>query len=214
MGSECKRTNCYNEIKDAFNRIIASEENLQKMQRNLSSEEKQHFFSFNETEVEVFNKQLDEWEKNKTNPLKLITVGSIPPVMKALDISDNQIAMPQSVVAKALGKNPEYPEDKQGHELTFDIIKKIPEFLADPVMVFKSRTRSDSYVFFTEQKNSENRWILIPVAVGKKYGRLVINEITSMYGKDNEIDFVRNNIKYNNLVYIDKKRSLAWEREC
>ena len=188
---------------------------LQKMAVSLTPEEQsRYYFTFNQSEMENFNKQLEEWKGNHGNPLKLIKVGSIPPVMKVLGIRDNPIEMPQSVVSKALRKKPEYPEDKQGHELTLEDIKGIPSSLADPVMVFKSRTRDDSYVFFTEQKDSENRSILIPVAVDKKFGRLVINEITSIYGKDNEVDFVKNNISHNNLVYIDKKRSLDWEREC
>ena len=38
--------------------------------------------------------------------------------------------------------------------------------------------------------------------------------ITSMYGKDNEIGFVKTNIDEGNLIYADIKRSLEWEREC
>ncbi len=33
-----------------------------------------------------------------------------------------------------------------------------------------------------------------------------------MYGRNNEIDFVKTNIDNNNLIYADKKRSLDWER--
>ncbi len=33
-----------------------------------------------------------------------------------------------------------------------------------------------------------------------------------MYGRNNEIDFVKKNLDENNLIYSDKKRSLDWER--
>lgn len=170
------------------------------------------YFKFNRTDSENFEKALDNFDGR--NPLQLIKVGEIPPVMKALGISDNPIEMPQSVVSKALREEATYPNDKKGHALTMEHVKRIPESLADPIMVFKSRTRDDSYVFFTEQKDESDRSIIIPVAVDKRYGRLVINEITSIYGRTNEVDFVKTNIEQGNLVYADKKRSLEWEREC
>lgn len=58
--------------------------------------------------------------------------------------------------------------------------------------------------FFTEREDSENRFIIIPIAVNKRKGRIIINEITSMYGKDNEIVFIRNNIEKGNLVSMKK----------
>lgn len=185
---------------------------IQEMAEDHAFPDAREYFKFNRTDSENFEKALDNFDGR--NPLQLIKVGEIPPVMKALGISDNPIEMPQSVVSKALREEATYPNDKKGHALTMEHVKRIPESLADPIMVFKSRTRDDSYVFFTEQKDESNRSIIIPVAVDKRYGRLVINEITSIYGKDNEAHFVKTNIEQGNLVYADKKRSLDWEREC
>lgn len=185
---------------------------IQEMAEEHAFPDVSEYFKFNKIDNENFGKALDNFDG--LNPLQLIKVGEIPPVMKALGISDNPIEMPQSVVSKALREEATYPNDKKGHALTMEHVKRIPESLADPIMVFKSRTRDDSYVFFTEQKDEANRSIIIPVAVDKRYGRLVINEITSIYGRTNEVDFVKTNIEQGNLVYADKKRSLDWEREC
>lgn len=185
---------------------------IQEMAEDHAFPDAREYFKFNRTDSENFEKALDNFDGR--NPLQLIKVGEIPPVMKALGISDNPIEMPQSVVSKALREEATYPNDKKGHALTMEHVKRIPESLADPIMVFKSRTRDDSYVFFTEQKDESDRSIIIPVAVDKRYGRLVINEITSIYGRTNEVDFVKTNIEQGNLVYADKKRSLEWEREC
>ncbi|MBD5434048.1 MAG: hypothetical protein HDR35_07135, partial [Treponema sp.] len=177
---------------------------IQEMAEDHAFPDVREYFKFNRTDSENFEKALDNFDG--VNPLQLIKVGEIPPVMKALGISDNPIEMPQSVVSKALREEATYPNDKKGHALTMEHVKRIPESLADPIMVFKSRTRDDSYVFFTEQKDESNRSIIIPVAVDKRYGRLVINEITSIYGKDNEAHFVKTNIEQGNLVYADKKK--------
>lgn len=199
--------------KDEFNRILEREQYLQKMAGTLTTEEQKRYFTFNDEETKRFKQQVDEWQADKSNVAKLITVGKIPPVMKVLGLPDNPIEIQHSTLAKAMRPMPQgYPNEAQGHALTLDDIYSIPEQLADPVMVFKSRTRNDSYVFFTERKDGNNHSILIPMAVNKHKGKIVINEITSMYGKDNESDFVKKNIDEDNLIYVDKKRSTEWER--
>lgn len=171
---------------------------------------KESYFQFNEEDSRKFIRKVDEWQKDNTNPRKLIVVGNIPPVMKVLGISENLIEIEHSTLDKIVRENPIYPDDKQEHQLSLNDLYAIPSQLADPVMVFKSRTREDSYVFFTERKDRENRSILIPLAVNKRIGRVVINEITSMYGRNNEIDFVKSNLDEDNLIYLDKSRSLEW----
>ena len=200
--------------KNEFEKILHKETLLQKSMKQLSSDEIDAYFLFDKDDIEHFNKSLDDWEKNKKNPRQLIVVGKIPPVMKALGISDKPIQIENSVIAKILRPQPIFPHDKQGHNLTMDDVRAIPKLLADPVMVFTSRTREDSYVFFTEHKDFRGRSIIVPLAVNQKYGRLVINKITSIYGRNHEIRYVKDNIVRGNLVYFDKKRSLEWEREC
>ena len=174
---------------------------------------KDRYFQFNEEDTRKFIRKVDEWHKDNTNPRKLIVVGNIPPVMKVLGIAENLIEIEHSTLDKIVRENPLYPNDRQGHQLSVDDIYAIPSQLADPVMVFKSRTRKDSYVFFTERRDSSGNSILIPMAANKREGRIVINKITSMYGKDNEIGFVKTNIDEENLIYVDKKRSLEWINE-
>lgn len=198
--------------KEEFERILQRESHLQKMAGSLSFEEQKRYFNFDEDDSQKFHAQIDEWQKDNINIAKLVTVGKIPPVMKILNIADNPIEIQYSTLNKIVRDNPLYPNDEQGHKLLVDDIYAIPSQVADPVMVFKSRTRSDSFVFFTERKDENNNSILIPLAVNKHKGRIIINEITSMYGKDNEIDFIEKNINENNLIYADKKRSLDWER--
>ena len=140
-------------------------------------------------------------------------MGKIPPVMKALGIADELIEIESSTIAKVLRPEPDYPNDKQGHNLTMDDVRAVPDLLADPIMVFKSRRREDSYVFFTERKDSKNRSIIIPIAVNKRKGRIIINEITSMYGRNNEIDYVYSNAEGGYLVYMDEKRTKEWEKK-
>lgn len=197
--------------KEEFDRILERENLLQKM--NLSEEDQRRYFTFDEEDTKKFKEHVNEWQKDNINPSKLIVIGKITPVMKILGISEKLVEIEQSTLDKMIRDIPVYPNDKQGHKLSVEDIYAIPSQLADPVMVFKSRTRNDSFVFFTERKDKENHSILIPLAADKRKGRLIIHEITSMYGKDNEIDFVKINIDENNLVYEDRERSFLWAKE-
>ena len=205
-----------------FDDILESENIIQKMTNEVINtleepvnSENHIYFKFNEEDVRIYNEQIVEWEKDNSNPDKLIIVGHIPPVMKLLNINDNLIEVKQGTLNKIIRDTPVYPTDSQGHHLSKEIILSIPKELADPVMIFKSRTRDDSFVFFTEQKDEDNRTILIPLAVNKHLGRIVINEITSMYGRNNEIEFVKYNIDEDKLVYMDKERTNKWlEQLC
>ena len=207
--------------KNIFEELLNISKIVQKVEKDNISEK---YFRANEAEVEAFSRELDsfigDYEKSEKsiNPLKLLDVGSISPVMKILGIADVPVGIDQSTITKALREEPIFPNDKQGHKLTIEELKSIPQSLADPVMVFRSdsptRRHKDSYVFFTEHKDSKNRTVIIPIAVNKKYGRLVINKVTSIYGRNEEVRYVKDNIQRGNLVYFDKKRSLEWEREC
>ena len=200
--------------KEEFERILERENLLQKMQGTLTSEEYRRYFKFNEEDVKRFFEQVNEWQKDNSNPGKLIIVGKAPAIMKVLGISEHFIEVEQSTLDKMVRPEPVYPTDKDGHNLTISDIYDIPLQLADPVMVFKSRTRpEDSYVFFTERKDYLNRAILIPLAIDIKKGRIVIHEITSMYGRREEIEFVKSNIEQDNLIYADKDRYEKWADE-
>ena len=210
--------------KKEFNELINTSKILQKMKSDEKENISDKYFQANKSEAEAFAKELDVFvasvnsSEKPINPLKMLNVGSISPVMKVLGIADVPVQIEQSTVSKALREEPLYPNDKQGHKLTLDEIKTIPQSLADPVMVFRSdsptRRQRDSYVFFTEHRDFKGRSVIIPVAVNKKFGRIVINKINSIYGRNEEVGYVKDNIKRGNLVYFDKKRSLEWEREC
>ena len=198
--------------KETFDEILTREIVLQKAHQNITSEEVHSYFKFENKEIEKYNNTLDNWEQNKNNPRKLIVIGSIPPVMKAIGIADIPIEIENSVISKVLRDEPIYPDEKQGHKLNLEDIREIPTLLADPIMIFKSNTRSDSFVFFTERKDTKNRSIIIPLAVQKKIGRISINQVTSMYGRNNEIEFVYDNVKNKKLIYVDTRRALEWEK--
>lgn len=97
------------------------------------------------------------------------------------------------------------------HGLDVDIVKRLPELIADPVMVMDSITRDDSVVVLMSTMDSESR----PVIAAIKFDghgnlndiEIEANILTSTYGKDKFKDFLQRNIDANTILYWDKEKS-------
>jgi hypothetical protein len=64
----------------------------------------------------------------------------------------------------------------------------------------------------TETVDSKNQTVMIALAVNKVDANIIVNNITSAYGREENEWFIEQ-IKLGNLIYQDKKRSLEWTNE-
>lgn len=97
------------------------------------------------------------------------------------------------------------------HGIDAKIIKDIPKYIADPVMIADSLTRKDSIVVVTDALDSSKNPIIAAI---KLNGRGEINNcyidaniLTSAYGKDNFKIFLKNIVLSNGLIYWNKEKS-------
>lgn len=162
-------------------------------------------------ELSAYIRQINAWKegKLKRNDI-IITIGKAGIVLKTLNVSDLDIVILQETIIKATNPETVILNGSKGHNLPLGIIKAIPEYLNNPLMVFKSRTQKNSFVILTNAFDRIKRPVVIALHLEKRKGRLYVNEIASIYGKDNDINFIEKNIKEGNLLYLDKKRSLKW----
>ena len=161
-------------------------------------------------EISTYIRQINAWKEGKLKRNDIIIIGKAGIVLKALNVSDFDIVILQKTITKATSPETVLLNGNKGHDLTLGIIKTIPEYLNDPLMVFKSRTQKNSFVILTNAFDRTKRPVIIALHLDKSKGRLLINEIASIYGRNNANDFIESNIKTGNLMYIDKKRSLKW----
>ena len=68
-------------------------------------------------------------------------IGMTPEVLKQLGANDLPVVMSQDVMAKITGLK---------HSISIKEIKKLPNSIADPVMVFSSSTVPNAYVILTD----------------------------------------------------------------
>ncbi len=156
-----------------------------------------------EQAADNFRKQVDEWDAGKFSTDGHLTIGKTPHVLQMLGAEDKPLIITQDVMHKVI-RNPEK------HNLTPDIIKQLPEQLNNPVMIFKSKTHSNSFVALTELIDKDGKSIISAIHLNKQQKRLEVNRIASVYGREKEIEFVKNNFKFASTVYMNKEKSHLW----
>lgn len=101
--------------------------------------------------------------------------------------------------------------EKHTHCLTTEQIKKLPEWLADPVMIYDSLSRQDSLVVVTSEIDIDNEPIIVSVrpSGNGNYNlrRVSSNFITSVYGRENFDRHLELELQADNILYINKQKS-------
>lgn len=101
--------------------------------------------------------------------------------------------------------------EKHTHGLTTEQIKKLPEWLADPVMIYDSLSRQDSLVVVTSEIDIDNEPIIVSVrpSGNGNYNlrRVSSNFITSVYGRENFDRNLELELQADNILNINKQKS-------
>lgn len=114
------------------------------------------------------------------NPREIITVGQTPSVLINIGAAQNPITMTQETARKIA-----YPEGYFGgkHNLGMSALKNLPNQLADPLAVYRSRTQPNSFVILTEWVDTSGNSVIVPIHLDRQGSIDVENRIASAYGK-------------------------------
>lgn len=159
----------------------------------------------------VFSEQVDAVLSGANTTSTHIKISNTPKILRDVGLPNLPILMTakhlKSVVQDSGTESMNY------HGLGVKAIKKLPEFLADPVMIMDSLTREDSIVVLTEIADKENRPVIAAVkmnGVGRQNEEIIsANILTSVYGKDNFDNFIRRNVEESAVLYWNKEKSQA-----
>jgi hypothetical protein len=139
----------------------------------------------------------------ETPPRTDLTVGDTPAVLRALGAQALPVQMPSSMIHKA-----SRPEIRQ-HDVPVAVLRDLPALLADPVMVFDSKTEQGALVVLVDAKDSSGRSVVVAVHLSAKgSGFHSINKIASIYGKDDVADIER--WMRGDLRYYQKEKAPGW----
>ena len=149
-----------------------------------------------------------KWKAQKDG--KLFHVMDVPLVMQLLNIPYDSLHVFGSFFAHSV--NPKHKG------MTLDILRQLPRKMADPLMIIRGND-AGSYVFVVELKDTNGATVVAPVEIGKdiKSTGGIVNVINSAFGKTAgkkgdkpSLKWFDKQFKANNVLYINKNKSIAW----
>ncbi|HHQ4476781.1 TPA: LPD38 domain-containing protein [Aeromonas veronii] len=156
-------------------------------------------FTPNMGEADAYRQQL----KNAMSSLKsgeiVIEIGHTPAVLRRVGAPDLPLRITRDIVRKAT--------NGVKHDVPMHVIEKMPELLHDPVAVFDSRTESDAKTILVDAVDTSGRPVITAIHLNAKAGRVEINRIASVYGKDNGIGAMERWIDEGLLRYAREKQN-------
>ncbi|VVH62878.1 diguanylate cyclase/phosphodiesterase (GGDEF & EAL domains) with PAS/PAC sensor(s) [uncultured Gammaproteobacteria bacterium] len=127
-----------------------------------------------------------------------IPLGQTPKILKSIGVAN----LPMGINYQKLF------EIQAKHNLDAVALKKIPQQINNPAIIFKNKriqAPANSFVILTELVDKNNKPIITAVHTNSKQGVLEINRIASIYGRN--ISQIRSALKNNELVYAHKQKS-------
>lgn len=159
-------------------------------------------------EETFFAEQVDKSLNGTLSPYTTLKVCDTP--QSLLDVGCEQLPM---LYTQRHLKNAINPDSKKEHfhGLSVEQIKKLPNLLKNPVMIYDSLSRNDSIVAVTSEFDKNNNPIIVSIKPNGE-GRYELetieaNFITSVHGRENFINQIKNVIKQDKMLFCDKKKS-------
>jgi hypothetical protein len=147
---------------------------------------KQQHFQNNVRSALASNKS-DVW-LNAGDPHKIF-------VQKGLKLLPFRVS--PAVIRKA--RNAKYND----HNVKQADLERLPELLYNPVALFKSLSNPRCFVIVLDAKDEKNRPIVVSVKPENQF-----NNITSLYGRDNFIDFVERTNNAGAILSVNKEKAI------
>ncbi len=155
-----------------------------------------------------FSEQVDE-ALNGTLPFYTnLKVCDTPQIL--LDVGCEQLPMlyTQKHLKDALKSD---SQNQHLHNLDIEQIKKLPELIVNPVMVYDSLSRNDSIVIVTSENDKNNNPIIVSVKPNGE-GRYELetiqsNFITSVHGRENFKNQLLNAYNSDKILFCNKNKS-------
>ncbi|MCG9045080.1 MuF-C-terminal domain-containing protein [Laribacter hongkongensis] len=165
----------------------------------------------------VFNQSYDKLKdaagrlrraaENITNGVPIsnqpIDFGETPYILQKLGAKALPLEMRDPKKLLQIVKSEGQRED--GHGLSADVLSQIPYALHDPLAVFASATHENALVVVTELKDGKGNPVVTAIHLSKKAKWHEINQVASIYGKDNAATAFPKWVQSGGLLYVNDK---------
>ena len=166
----------------------------------------------NESERNAFEKELHALlNGDKKIASKPLTVGVTTNALAICGADKNiQLTITKKVIDKAM--RPELKDEngkrakKSGHFLSEQQIAEALDNLKKPVMIIEG-SKDNTIVAVTEIKDDKGQQIIVPIELNKSSSIDNVNNITSIYGREGFAEYIKNNIRDNNIIAVNTEKA-------
>ncbi len=158
-----------------------------------------------QNDSDIFSKQVDEVVNGTFPERNMLTVSeNTPQILQEIGFKNLPITLTQKHLETITQKNGKYG-DANYHDLGIDLVKQLPNAIANPLNVLKSNTNDNSIVVITELADNQDRPVIASIKIDGtgRINDVFINSnvLTSAYGRNNYDKFMQDNISKGNLLY-------------
>lgn len=162
--------------------------------------------------IKSFREQIQDVIDGKFPENDHVYVMETPEVLQSIGLKKLPMLMTQKhAYTTTMAEGKYRSTDVNYHALGLETMQKLPDAIADPLMVIKSHNYEGRITVITELTDSEGRGIIAPVIVNGQgvweNVEIPSNVMASVYGKKNIANTLKNAFKSEEVLYIDKKRS-------
>jgi len=149
----------------------------------------------------AFNERIKEIMSGSNQNYRSLELGKPCAILIKVGLPDLPIQMSvKRLVDKKLQLN---------HPFSLVSVVHMPEFLADPIAVFQSKTRGDCKVVLTDMQEKGVNFV-VAIQMEKLKGDVDVNDVRSVYPKDNVKDVLRWIAEDGLMEYCNKEKILDW----
>ncbi|MBQ9797855.1 MAG: hypothetical protein IJW50_09060 [Clostridia bacterium] len=159
--------------------------------------------------LKSFSSQIDDVLSGADTTSTHLRVMDTPSILQEAGLPNLPILLTAQHLKTISGKNGK--GNANYHNLDISIVKKLPQYISEPILIADSFTREDSVVIITDAVDSQNRPVIAAIKLNGN-GRveqkhIKANILTSAYGKDNFQSFLDRIAETDSTIYWDKAKS-------
>ncbi|MCL2017991.1 MAG: hypothetical protein FWG80_04455 [Alphaproteobacteria bacterium] len=155
-------------------------------------------FAPTEHELKTFARDLDEAIYSEPGKdVKIRVFQRLPEMYQEIGIKDAPVKTDKKTILK---------DTIEKHKVSMDVAQRLPELMADPIMVMESMSTPGRYVVVLNAKDANGDTMVAALSPSNRDGGY--HFIPSFYGKDNLDGMIRRALDVNKVKYVKNKESL------
>ncbi|MCI5805053.1 MAG: DUF3991 domain-containing protein, partial [Clostridium sp.] len=161
------------------------------------------------SDQKLFVQQVDDVLSGTANQYNALKVCDTPRLLIEAGYKQLPMLLTQRHLRDAL--KPLSKNNSKWHGLTEQQIKRLPELIADPVMIYDSQTLNNSLIVVTSEMDPRNFPIIVSIKANGKgtyeLQKIDSNFITSVYGRRNFAGHITDVVNKGDMLYWNKQKS-------